>query len=622
MIITMKNFERFFGLHFDFHAGNEEEIGVRTNPKDIEWYINETKPDFVQFDCKGHPGNASYPSKIGNAADNLKTDNLKIWRDTVKKNGLPVFVHYSGVLDERYVKLHPEAAAADEENNPIKGTTSVFSDYADQCLIPQLKELIEEYGIDGAWIDGECWAVRRDFSENVKPYLKPGMTKEEHDAVMRRGFLDYLKHYIDEIHKFKPDFKITSNWAYSSYIPEKPEIALDFISGDYPPNNSVHEARFEGRCIAAQNMPWDLMSWSFFMDYESGIQIEKSAEQMKQEAAMVLSLGGGFQLYITQNRDGSARVVRSNRFRETADFVHERRLNFKKKIKSQVGVFYSAESKYKMCDVFNPAGSQDPIIGMLNCILDAQYTANIVLDYQTDKISEYDIIVVPEWEYMSDKIIKALLGYAKDGGNLIIAGAELTAQIGKASGKVFGEIIADYSWFLSGDDGNFAGCKGKFTDLRDGNEFVYFNNDIRDRGMAAYSIENYGKGRIAFIPFDLGSISFSYPNYIFSEFLKKVMSLLDEQKILINKKCIDITVQEGENDYLINLINMNQSRHDLKYGIYKDIQPINNIEVRFKKTDGKISMPFGEKFECKNEKDYSLIKLDKLDIHSVIKIEK
>ena len=42
-----------------------------------------------------------------------------------------------------------------------------------------------------------------------------------------------VKKYTDELHAFKPDFRITSNWMYSSYVPEKPEVGIDFLSGDY-----------------------------------------------------------------------------------------------------------------------------------------------------------------------------------------------------------------------------------------------------------------------------------------------------------------------------------------------------------------------------------------------------
>ena len=31
-------------------------------------------------------------------------------------------------------------------------------------MIPQLKELAGEYGVDGAWVDGDCWVAALDYS--------------------------------------------------------------------------------------------------------------------------------------------------------------------------------------------------------------------------------------------------------------------------------------------------------------------------------------------------------------------------------------------------------------------------------------------------------------------------
>jgi hypothetical protein len=31
-------------------------------------------------------------------------------------------------------------------------------------MIPQLKEAIEKYDIDGVWVDGDCWGAEPDYS--------------------------------------------------------------------------------------------------------------------------------------------------------------------------------------------------------------------------------------------------------------------------------------------------------------------------------------------------------------------------------------------------------------------------------------------------------------------------
>ena len=130
MIFMDKN-ERFFGLHFDFHAGNDVEIGANTRAEEIEWFINEARPDYIQCDCKGTKGNSCYPTKVGKAADKLVSDNLRVWVDTAKKNSLPIYVHYSGVWNPEYTKAHPEDAAV-YEDKALSERASVFGGYADK----------------------------------------------------------------------------------------------------------------------------------------------------------------------------------------------------------------------------------------------------------------------------------------------------------------------------------------------------------------------------------------------------------------------------------------------------------------------------------------------------------
>ncbi|MEG0579688.1 MAG: hypothetical protein RR490_07215, partial [Niameybacter sp.] len=56
----------FLGLHFDIHATMEDvELGKCLTKEHLIQQFNKVKPDFVQCDCKGHPGVASYPTKVG-----------------------------------------------------------------------------------------------------------------------------------------------------------------------------------------------------------------------------------------------------------------------------------------------------------------------------------------------------------------------------------------------------------------------------------------------------------------------------------------------------------------------------------------------------------------------------
>lgn len=615
--------ERFFGLHFDFHANSGTSIGVRTNPADIEWFIREAQPDFIQCDCKGHPGLCSYPSKVGNPDPMLQQDNLKIWVDTVHRHGLPVYVHYSGIWEKAYTKAHPEAAARDQEGH-VTEQASVFGPSCDDLLIPQMKELIDNYGIDGCWIDGECWAVNRDYSDMAKAHFHEGMTNAEHNRIMREGFLRYVEHYTTEIHKFAPNFRIVSNWLYTEQVPERPDIDVDFISGDFQPNDSAHAARYNARCIALQGKPWDLMAWSFGTAWDEGVQLAKSAQQLEQEAAVVLSQGGGFQVYITQNRDGSARKEAGHRFRELSEFVRMRHLNYGKKPLAQVGILYAVQSRYEetaeYASIFNPPHVCDALKGALQCILDAQYTLNVVLEHQIDTVGQYDILVVPEWRCMDDALKTKLLDYSRKGGHLVVMGAELCAQFGQLTGTEFGAVQKAALKSLQCSAGYFGNIRSDFIDLKSGAGTIFSNSDLRDGELPAWRTDALGSGSITYLPFNLGSVYCKMRSFYVTDYLKSILSTLAAPQVEIKQKNVDISMQENGDGILLNLINMNQNRHSQDYYVFDEVPVLHNLEIRLNKAYPSVAMPLGETFEFTVQDDVTVIRLKELHIHSIIEL--
>ncbi len=617
--------KRFFGLHFDFHAGNDVEIGGRTTVEDIEAYILAAKPDFIQCDCKGHPGNSSYPTKVGKAADKLVADNLRVWVNAAKKHNIPIYMHYSGVLDSEYCKKYPERAAVyNKETGEPTDKISLFDDrYVDEYMIPQIKELITEYGIDGIWVDGDCWGVCCDHSECAKPYLWDGITEEEHKKVMHDAFLRYVKKYTDELHAFAPDFKVISNWAYTSYIPEKIEIDLDCLSGDFNPQNSVHEARYEARCMALRETPWDLMAWGFSLKGWA----DKPAVQLMQEAAMPLTLGGGFQSYTCQNKDGSAPKLLTSSYRELGEFVRARRFLYEKKPIAQVALLYSGTSYYKNSAIFNAAGVTRPLIGTLNAVLDAQYTANILYEYQTESFKDYEAIIIPEWKYIPDDVKTALADYAKAGGYLIVVGEECCRQFSELFGSTLGEKKEFSCLYVMHEKGNTASIVPQgvsavsVLDVGQGKNGLYSKKDIRDKVLSAYRVDAVGKGAVAYVPFDFGGLYFANRNYILFDFIKTVIAEKCKALVELNYRNVDLTMQESENGVILNLVNMRQGRHELNYVLYDEVPAIHDVEIKINKKYNKVSAPLGDCIEVETGADYTLIRLKRLDVHTAFVLE-
>ncbi len=156
--------DSFFGLHFDLHPDvTDKDLGRDVTDAMVEDLINSVHPDYVQHDCKGHPGYLGYPSHVGTSAPGIVNDSLAIWRRVTARHGVSLFIHFSGDWDSLAVKQHPQWAAVGPDGKPSSRVASTFGPYVDQLMIPELKEAIQKYDLDGAWVDGECWAVVPDW---------------------------------------------------------------------------------------------------------------------------------------------------------------------------------------------------------------------------------------------------------------------------------------------------------------------------------------------------------------------------------------------------------------------------------------------------------------------------
>jgi len=237
----LKRADSFFGIHFDFHAlKSDMEIGKTFTPEMIDSFLTIVKPDFVQVDCKGHTGFTSYPTKVGNQAGGYTKDILKIWHEETAKFKVALYVHYSGIMDAKAVQDHPDWARLLPDGTPDKEKAAYLGDYSDKLLIPQMKE-ISDYGVNGAWIDGECWATQPDYSTNLLKQFKKetsisNVPKSEADPnyndfieFNRKIFRNYLRKYVDAVHAYNPAFQITSNWSFSSMMPEPVDVNVDYL---------------------------------------------------------------------------------------------------------------------------------------------------------------------------------------------------------------------------------------------------------------------------------------------------------------------------------------------------------------------------------------------------------
>jgi len=609
----LKRADSFLGVHFDFHAGPDcTEIGKNTTPAMIESVIDQVRPDYIQIDCKGHPGLSSYPTKAGNQAPGFVGDPLRVWREVTARRGVALYMHYSGVWDSEAIRRNPSWGIVDAGGKTQGNATSFFGPYAERLLIPQLRELAGDYGVDGAWVDGECWASAPDYGPEAleafrkatgvqDPPRKPGDPHWfEFLEFHRDAFRRYLRHYVAEVKRTHPDFQLCSNWAFTDHMAEPVSAPVDFLSGDYSPEDSVNSARLSGRYLVRQGRPWDLMAWSFSRNPGKNGSTQKTAVQLEREAAVVLALGGGFQAYITQKRDGSIREERIPVMAEVAKFCRARQaLCHGAEPVPQVGLLLSTAGHYRAINgLFNRDLSR--VSGVLQALLESQHSVEVVGEHQlAGRLAEYPLIVVPEWEYLDPGFRGDLMGYVRGGGNLLL--------IGPATGALFAEELGVAGAGAPSPKSGQLAFRGGMTPLKGQVHAVRLGP--RARGVGELRRIGDGDGVLgsaaAVVPVGKGKLAAPEP-------IVEVKGSTD----------VDVSVARHRGRLLVHLVNT--SGPHATEPIVEAIAPIGPLAViiRHRAPPAKITLePSGQPLPFDYRDGAIRLRVPRVDIHEAIVVE-
>ena len=636
--------ESFFGLHFDFHAnpkGCTSPIGGTLKEEDIRKICREIRPDFLQIDCKGHPGWASYPTECGNAMPNIQGDPLALWRRVTREEGVALYLHYSGVIDNRYTTLHPEENVLNADMVRRPGPVRPTGRYADDLLIPQLCELAGKYGADGVWVDGECWGTNADFDprtvaqfeQETRIDLKQSLPVkpsdpyyEEYRNFCRELFRRYLRHYTQAVHAKYPSFQIASNWAFTDHMPEPVCADVDYISGDMNPQMSFETARYAGRAIARQGKCWDLMSWNFrAMDSRLPGHIVKHPVQILQEAAAVISLGGGFQNYITQKPDGSPRMEQVLSMKALGEFMRARRdYCFRGTFLHQAALFMSVHDRMLESEGLFARTGMNKLMGLTSLICDAGCSLEHLSENGLENADEYALIVIPElYKEPENATVKALLDYADRGGSLLVTGENACRCFAAQGAPVEIGIALTAPQFSM--DGDHLGrlrtavsvyAENAVTFARMGSEYGKLNDSLA-------IVMPYGKGKLAFVGTDLGTAYTELAQYLHVDLIKALADALYDPAVRIEAcdgrlEQVDL-IKDGHP--CIQLVNANGQHRNPDSMTESHIPSCRDIVLSVKKElfrGSAVQQPEGIELKCEEQSGRVLIRLDKIEIQSIV----
>jgi hypothetical protein len=133
-------------------------------------------------------------------------------------------------------------------------------------------ELIDEYDVDGFWVDGDIWATKpcycqrctaafgseygSQFATVPRASADPGW--QEWLILQRHSYESYVRAYVEAVHQRKPGCLVCTNWLYSARHPDDVTIPVDYLSGDFSSIWGLERATVEARFLDSRGMAWDL----------------------------------------------------------------------------------------------------------------------------------------------------------------------------------------------------------------------------------------------------------------------------------------------------------------------------------------------------------------------------
>jgi len=521
--------DAFVGLHYDLHARVDDTVlGRDLTHAHLRAELEKVRPDWVQCDCKGHDGYASYPTTVGVASPGIVKDALRIHRDVTRELGIPLSAHYSGVWDDAAMAAHPDwrrvgpgGLAVSEvslSGRRQAGRACLSGPYTTEYMIPQLLEIVERYDVDGFWVDGDNWAAEPCYCERCRRLFAA-----EHDGAPaptepsdppwaawllfhRRLFEEHVRRYTAAVHARKPGCLVCSNWMYAVRQPDPITVPVDYLSGDFDAMHGVERAATEARLLDSRGLPWDLMAWTFMPGWQTGAggDMTKTLPHLCQEVAEVLACGGSVSLYDQPQRTGHLVGWHHDLFADVTRFCQERRdVSLHTVSVPQAAVLHGAAHYYRCNEpLYNQGQATDGVEGALHALLDAGYHADLVTeDTLLRRLCEYPVVVIAEQERVADGIAAALPAYVAAGGRLILSGVDVAETMGDLAGVAAAGGVLVGDCYLPADGGVTAvagpwrpvalGEARPLLPLLDGQEA---RRD--DAGTPAATIRTIEKGRV------------------------------------------------------------------------------------------------------------------------------
>lgn len=422
---------RYRQVHLDFHTSEKiYNIGSEFSKEQFQNALKKGHVDSITVFSKCHHGWAYHPSNANEMHPGLSFDLLKAQIEAAHEIGVKTPVYLSAGLDEKMARRHPEwlVRNIDESTTWIKDF--ITPGYHDMCfnspyldyLLPQIKEVCENYDADGIFLD--IAGIRHCYCQNcVQGRINAGMDPYDEKAVHewgKRVYENYCKKVRETIDSVKPGLPVFHNGGHITrgnreYAHFNSHLELESL-----PTGGWGYDHFPLSAGYARTLGMDFLgmtgkfhgTWGEFGGF-------KHPNALRYEVALSVANGArcsiGDQLHPngkmdenTYNIIGQAydELERKEPWLEGAEFITDIALLSYEAYSEKTG---DKNEKYEMSDA-----------GAIRMLLEGNYLFNVI-DYEED-FNKYKVIILPDGVKVFGELKEKFDDFTKKGGKILATG--------------------------------------------------------------------------------------------------------------------------------------------------------------------------------------------------------
>lgn len=311
--------------HIDSHFGAFGEVYRHFDAEAAADTIAAAGFQTATFFAKCWAGYSYYPTDIGTVHPGLACDFTGDFTRALKDRGIRCLVYFNLGQERRLHREHPDwivqrgptgaavpgAVTGAGAPNPVDladvASMCQRSPYLDESGIPQMRELVERYDVDGFFIDifmhqtlaGVCYCPSCADGFGHDTGLELPRDDDDPSAFAYRRWANatldgVIERSFRALEAEKPEVLLLINWGYMARYPLTPPSYIRQLTWDTPVpkvGNFAWNFSFESRYLASlQDVTWSVMNTrgNTWMEYSL-----REPEALLQECATCLAGGGG-----------------------------------------------------------------------------------------------------------------------------------------------------------------------------------------------------------------------------------------------------------------------------------------------------------------------------------------